>query len=294
VAVVGGNGWLVQSLDGDRLDAEAQSYEDAQKELRSGRVDLVIVASGDQGQRSVTYRFDPKNANSRLARLVADDTLQRALGREDPVVSEDLAVREKGARYIDFLLPGLIGMNVMSSSMWGMGYALVLNRKRKLLKRVAATPMRRSHYLLAYVLSRVFLLWLEVALVVLAGFLIFDVEIQGSLASFGLVAFFGAAGFSGLGLLIAARLQNTEVASGWMNFVMLPMWLLSGCFFSYERFPEIIHPLIKLLPLTALNDALRGIANHSDSLLALGPELAVIATWGVGCFFIALHRFRWQ
>ncbi len=290
VAVVNDSAWVLEALNGDRVDAELRSVAGARDDLRQGRVDLIVASNGD----GLVYRFDPKNTNSRLARLVVDDTLQRAEGRADTVVTEDQVVTEKGSRYIDFLLPGLIGMNVMSSSMWGMAYSLVLNRKRRQLKRMAATPMRRSDYLLSYVISRVILLWAEVALIAIAGVLIFDFSVQGSLASFGLVAFAGAAGFAGMGLLIAARLESTEVASGWMNFIMLPMWILSGCFFSYERFPEAVHPFIQLLPLTAVNDGLRAIANHGDSLLALGPELAVITAWGVGCFLIALRRFRWQ
>jgi ABC-type multidrug transport system permease subunit len=294
VAVVGEAQWVMPLFEGDRITAHRRSESAALDDLRVGRVDLVITPSEVVADRGVTYRFDPKNSDSRLARLVVDDALQRRAGRRDVVASQDAFVTEKGARYIDFLLPGLIGMNVMGSSMWGMAYSLVLNRKRRQLKRVAATPMRRSHYLLAYVISRVILLWLEIGFIAAAGFLIFGVEIQGPLSSFALVSLAGAAGFAGMGLLIAARLENTEVASGWMNFVMLPMWLLSGCFFSYEKFPAVIHPLIKHLPLTALNDALRAIANHANSLLSVGPELAVIAVWGVGSFALAMLRFRWQ
>lgn len=204
------------------------------------------------------------------------------------------AAGEPPERYIEFLIPGLIGLNLMGSSLWGVAYAIVQTRVRKLLKRFAASPMLRSDYLLALVLSRLAFLGAEVAALLLAGYLLFGVRVSGSWLALGLVCLAGALSFTGLALLVGARPTTVETASGWMNFVMLPMWVLSGSFFPYDRFPDAVLPAIRALPLTALNDALREIMNEGAGLAATWPELAVLAAWGIAGFLFALKTFRWQ
>jgi ABC-type multidrug transport system permease subunit len=191
-------------------------------------------------------------------------------------------------------VPGLIGLNLMGSSMWGIGFNLVLARKRKLLRRYAVTPMRRGHFLLSYFFSRAMFLVMELAVLIGFGKLIFGTHIQGSFPALIVASVLGAAAFAAIGFLIGARLTSTEVAGGWMNFVQLPMWLLSGSFFSYERFPEWLQLPIKLLPLTAANDALRRIYNEAATLSNIGFELAVLVAWSVVGFAVALKAFRWQ
>jgi len=203
-------------------------------------------------------------------------------------------VVEPGARYIDFLIPGLIGLNLMGSGMWGLGFALVQARNRKLLKRLAATPMRRSHFLLSFMLSRLAFLSFEVAMVVVFGWVVFGVAVHGSIVSLGLIALVGSLSFAGVGLLVASRPKTIEGVSGMMNLVMLPMWLLSGTFFSYARFPDFLQPAIKALPLTALNDALRAVMNDGSSLSSNWVALTVLAGWGLISFVVALKIFRWQ
>ena len=203
-------------------------------------------------------------------------------------------VIEPGARYIDFLIPGLIGLNLMGSGMWGLGFAIVSARGKKLLKRFAATPMRRSHYLLSFILSRLIFLSLEVAALVGFARLVFGVVVRGSLIDLAVCAVVGALAFSGLGLLVAARPRTVEGVSGLMNFVMLPMWLLSGTFFSATRFPQWFQPLIKALPLTALNDVTRAVMNDGLPLLSHWPQLAIVLAWGLVSFAVALRIFRWQ
>lgn len=261
--------------------------------LQAGNVDLVLDAAVAAPLR-VTYRFDPTRPEARAARLAVDDALQRALGRSDPVVVRDEYVSEPGGRYIDFLIPGLVGLNLMGSGMWGLGFAVVQARTRKLLKRFAATPMRRSHYLLSFFLSRLAWLVLEVAAVVGAGWALFGVAVRGSVWALAMVALLGAMAFAGLGLLVAARPRTIEGVSGWMNFVQLPMWLLSGTFFSYARFPTAVQPLIRALPLTALNDSLRAVINQGAPLHACGVEIAVLVAWGGASFALSLRLFRWQ
>ncbi len=275
------------------LTAEAMAPEAAAEALRKTKVALVVDVGTVTSSRTV-YHFDPLQPESRAAHLSADDALQRAAGRRDVLEPLDRPVEEHGRRYIDFLLPGLLGLNLMGSSLWGVGYAIVDARARKLMKRIAATPVRRAYYLLSFVLSRMVLLVLEVALLITFGALAFDVRVQGSLLDLGLGATFGAASFAGLALLVAARPTRPEVASGWMNFLMMPMWLLSGSLFSYERYPEFLHPFLRLLPLTALNDALRAVINDGASIFSRGSELLVLAVWGGLSFVLALRWFRWQ
>jgi ABC-2 type transport system permease protein len=277
---------------GDDGDVSVQRLDPAgaADELRTGRVDIVVVA----GDASFTYRYDSTRPRSREARLAVDHALQSALGRVDVARVEDETVTERGGRYIDFLIPGLIGLNVMSSSMWAIGYTVVLARRRRLLKRLAATPMRRSHYLLSFMLSRLLFLLAEVAALVAFGWLVFGVAVHGSIAWLAAIAVVGGGSFTGMALLVASRTDSTEVAAGIMNAFMLPLWLLSGAFFSYERFPEAVHPLIRALPLTALNDAMRAVMNEGAGVLATLPEVGVLAAWGLAGFLIALRLFRWH
>lgn len=281
--------------DAERINSRRCSAAESAAALRAGRVDLSVTPTqGDDGELTLAYRYDQMRAESQQAHLVVDRALQRGLGRRDAANTRTEPVTETGGRYIDFLIPGLIGLNLMSSAMWGIGYPIVLARRRRLLRRLAATPMRRSHFLLAHMFSRLLFLALEVVALLFFGWIIFGVVIHGSLAWVGVISIIGGLSFMGLALMIAARPDNTEVASGWMNAVMLPMWLLSGAFFSYERFPEVIHPLIQLLPLTAFNDALRLVINEGAPFWQTLPQIAVMAVWGTIGFLIALRTFRWQ
>lgn len=282
---------LIEKLTAsDRLNAEPLSRSVAEKKLARTEVDLLVeVANG-----SVHFRFDQKKETGPFARMVTDDVLQRAAGRVDRLKTSETKTSEPGTRYIDWLIPGLIGMNLMGSSMWGVGYNLVVARKRRLLRRYAVTPMRRTHFLLSYFLSRSFFLVMELSILVTFGALMFGTTIQGSYLAFVLVAYLGAASFAGISLMIGARLDNTETANGWMNFVQLPMYILAGAFFPYQNFPEFMHGPIRLLPLTALNNALRSIYNEGTGLLGVMPEMAVLALWGVAGFFVAVRSFRWQ
>jgi ABC-2 type transport system permease protein len=286
---------VAELLRGDAsLTVEVLPADTASRSLQKGKVDVVLVATGDGAAPNVTYRYDAARAESRAARLAVDATLQRAAGRRDPVPTGEENVVEVGSRYIDFLIPGLVGLNLMGSGMWSVGFAVATARTRKLLKRFAATPMRRSHYLASFALSRLVFLFLEVAAIVGFGHLVFGVKVRGSLIDLATVSLVGAACFAGVGLLVAARARTIEAVSGWMNLVMLPMWLLSGSFFSYERFPAAVQPAIRALPLTALNDGLRAVMTDGAPLIATWPQLAVLTGLGVVSFVVCLRIFRWQ
>ena len=261
----------------------------AERRLRTGRIALVVVP-GDP----LVYRFDSARAESRTARLHADDAIQRAYGRRDVRRVAEVKVAEKGARYIDFLLPGLLGMNLMGTGMWGVGYGVVNLRVKKLLKRLLASPMRRSDFLLSFGLARLVTVFVEAPLLVGFGMVAFGVPMRGSIAALAAVVLLGAAAFAALGLLVAARPRTLEGVSGWMNLVMLPMWVLSGSFFSSANFPDVMQPFIEALPLTALNDALRGVMLDGSGLAALAMPIGVLGAWTVVSFGVALRVFRWR
>jgi ABC-2 type transport system permease protein len=178
--------------------------------------------------------------------------------------------------------------------MWGIGFALVDMRQRKLLKRFVATPMRRSDFLMALASSRLIMMVIEVVLLLTFGVLIFQMRVLGSLWSILLIGAIGAIAFGGLGLLTASRAQKIESVSGLINIVMMPMWIFSGVFFSYERFPVAVQPFIKALPLTALNDALRATILEGSSLFSQSGRIGVLALWGGISFVLALRWFRWS
>lgn len=279
-------------LKSTRVHAERMSQAEASRELGRTKIDLIV--DQPDSSRPLVFKLDPAQEKSLLARAITDDVLQRAAGRKDARPIDEQRVSERGSRYVDFLLPGLIGLNLMGSSMWGIGFNLVLARKRKLLRRYAVTPMRRSHFLLSYFCSRSLFLVLELAVLIGFGRLVFGTQIQGSIVGLLVAAALGAAAFAAIGFLIGARLTSTEVAGGWMNFVQLPMWLLSGSFFSYERFPHWLQLPIRVLPLTAVNDALRRVYNDAGGLSSIGFELGVLAVWALLGFAVAIKAFRWQ
>jgi len=285
--------WLARSPD---LQVQKLSPDEAEQALRTGKVDLVVrsVPGPAVSGSTFSFRFDPTRPQSRIARFTAADALERGLGRADLTIIREENVTAAGDRYIDFLIPGLIGLNLMGSGMWGIGFAVVQARTRKLLKRFAATPMRRSHYLLSFMLSRLVGLAPEVAALVAFAWAVFGVQVRGGLIALLIVSLLGSFAFAGMGLLLAARTQTIEAVSGWMNLVQIPMWLLSGTFFSYSRFPQFLHPFIRALPLTALNDALRAVMNNGLPLHASWLEISVLLVWASLSFAFALRLFRWQ
>jgi ABC-2 type transport system permease protein len=294
VGVVGASGdtSLVAALrGGSELDPRLLTDSAAEQALRTGDAALVVVRGAGGG---IEYRYDNTRPESRTARLLVDDALQRSEGRNDPIPVHDQLVRERGARYIDFLIPGLLGMNLMGSGIWGLGFAIVDARKKRLLKRLIATPMSRWQYLASFALSRLTLLFLEVGLLLGFAVLVFGVPLRGSLPLLVVTCLLSSLAFASLGLLIASRAQTMEGASGLMNLAMLPMWIFSGVFFSASRFPDAIQPLIQALPLTAVIDALRANILRGAGWQTVAPELGVIVLWMAGSFLLALKLFRWR
>ncbi len=296
VAIVAGAGaqeaeaLLQRSAQHASFKIDVPDEQAARRGFRLGKYDLVIEPDGNRG---LLYRYDPARPESVLAKAEVDNALQAAAGRKDVVATAVVTSSEPGSRYIDFLIPGLLGMNQMNSGMWGIGFALVDMRQRKLLKRFVGTPMRRGDFLLALMSSRLVLMIIEIALLLTLGVLVFHMKVLGSLFSIVFLGSVGAMCFGGVGLVTASRTQKIESVSGIMNLVMMPMWIFSGVFFSYERFPAVIQPLIKALPLTALNDALRASILEGTPLIHQWPRLLVMFLWGGVSFGLALKWFRW-
>jgi ABC-2 type transport system permease protein len=283
---------LAQPLRQEKLLSVRQlTAEAAQEALRTGKVAL-LAEPGPGG--SVEFHYDDTNPEGRAARLLADRAIQRAAGRVDPVTANDVLMREPGSRYIDFLIPGLLGMNLMGSAIWSMGFAIVDARRKKLLKRLVASPMPRPYYLLSFLLSRILMLVVEVGVLVGFGALFFHVPVRGSFLDLAVVCVLGSLSFAALGLLLASRAKTIEAASGLMNVVMMPMWIASGVFFSSQKFPDVMQPVIKALPLTAVIDALRANMLQGSDLSQLAPQVGIILFWLVICFALALKLFRWR
>jgi ABC-type multidrug transport system permease subunit len=296
VAIVRGRGaqeaeeLFARSPQHASFKVEVEDEATAGKGFRLGKYDLIVEPNGKGG---FEYRYDPARPESVQAKTEANNALQTAAGRKDVVATTAVTSSEPGSRYIDFLIPGLLGMNLMNSGMWGIGFALVDMRQRKLLKRFVGTPMRRGDFLLALLSSRLVLMIIEIGLLLTLGVVVFHMKVLGSVLAIVLLGAVGAMCFGGVGLLTASRAQKIESVSGLMNLVMMPMWIFSGVFFSYERFPAVIRPLIKALPLTALNDALRASILEGTPLVHQWSRLLVMFLWGGVSFVLALRWFRW-
>jgi ABC-type multidrug transport system permease subunit len=284
---------VVQALEKEeRFVAAVHDEDTARRRWRAGKSDVLVIA---EAGTKPSYRliFDPARTESLLARGAVNDALQRAAGRTDPLTVKTEELQEPGSRYIDFLVPGLLGMSLMGGGLWGVGFVITDMRIRKLLKRFLATPMKRSQFLAAIMISRLCFMIPEVLVLLIFSRLAFGVVIQGGIGAVIVLILLGAFTFAGVGLLVASRAKTVEAVSGLMNLVMLPMWMLSGIFFSSERFPDVAQPFIKLLPLTPLIDALRGVINEGQSLAEQLPRMAILAAWGVVTFLLALRWFRW-
>jgi len=278
----------LEAADGFRVEVVA--LQEARSRYAAGKVDIIVEPS-EGGYR---YFYDASRTEAEAAKIRVNDALQAAAGREDRISSTSELITEPGSRYIDWLIPGLMGMNIMGGGLWGLGFVTVDLRVRKLLKRYVATPMRRSDFLLALMASRLFFLLPEMVLIITVGHFVFGLEVQGNLLAVAALILVGAVCFAGIGLLVACRAEKVETVSGLMNLVMLPMWLLSGIFFSSERFPDAIQPFVQALPLTQLNNGLRGLILEGSSITGQWIPLLMLSGYGIVSFFLALTWFKWK
>ena len=282
---------LTQALRADQgLTADTVDEAEGTHELATGRILLLAIQRPD----GVAYKYDDTNPDARTARLLADRAIQAAAGRHDAVPASNDLVHEKGARYIDFVVPGLLGMNLMGSAMWGMGFTIVDARQKKLLKRLVASPMQKWQYLASFLLSRLAMLIIEVVFFLGFARVAFGVPFRGSLAELALLCLLTSLAFSGLGLLVSSRAKTMEAVSGLMNLVMLPMWILSGVFFSASRFPAVVQPFVRALPLTASIEAMRGNMLQGTDLGHTMAQVGILIAWFVIPFAVSLKIFRWR
>jgi ABC-2 type transport system permease protein len=278
-ALESAGGFTVRRIPADEID----------RAVRDGRAPVVVVPGTPPA-----YRYDEARAESQVARLAVDAALQKAAGRRDAFVPVAQPVEAVGSRYVDWLVPGLLGMNVMGTGLWSVSFSIVTARMRKLLKRLIATPMQRTHYLASHVLNRMAFLFLEAAVLLVFARAAFGVRVHGSVGAVIALAVVGALCFGALALLVSSRVRTIEAVSGLLNVVMLPMWVFSGVFFASSNFPDVMQPFIQALPLTALNNGLRAIMNEGVPLMSLWREMAILVAWGGSSFLLALRMFRWQ
>jgi len=282
---------LTQALAADKgLTAETIDEAGGTHALATGRILLLAIQRAD----GVAYKYDDTNPDARTARLLVDRAIQTAAGRRDAVEAANELEHETGARYIDFVVPGLLGMNLMGSAMWGLVFAIVEGRQKKLLKRLVDSPMPRWQYLASFLLSRLGILVIEVGVFLGFARVAFGVPFRGSIWQLCVLCLLTSMAFSALGLLVSSRAKTMEAASGLMNVVMLPMWILSGVFFSATRFPAVIQPVVRALPLTAAIDAMRGNMLQGMNLGQMMVQVGILAAWFVVPFAVSLRIFRWR
>ena len=262
-------------------------WEDALLMLKRGQATIIMEARSD----SLFFHFDPKNPESRLNYITLS-----AIIKDESFIKEtgSIKVLEKtGTRYIDFLIPGLLAMGIMNTFLWGISYALIEMRSKKLLRRMIATPMKKSSYLISHFVARVTLAIIEASVLYLFARLYFHIEIQGSLLALIMIFLAGNICFTGIGVLLASRTSSSRIGSGLINFISLPMTVLSGVFFSYHNFPDFVIPFIQTLPLTMLADSIRSIFTEGTGMTQNLPEFFILSGLGIVCFIIGLRIYKW-
>lgn len=270
----------------EKVTAEVLPKSECESRLQKGKTSLYLIVHPQE----IEYVYDPARSESVQARY----WVEAILSRQPATTPRVTFVSDPGSRYIDFLLPGLIGMNIMGGGLFGVGFVLVDMRVRKLFKRLMATPMRHSDFLLSLLIARLLFLLPEMASLLLVGWLWFGVPIHGSVFTVFAIILVGAAAFSGLGLLLGSRTEKTESMSGLVNMIMLPMYIFSGVFFSSKRFPEEAQPIIQALPLTQLIDALREVMLEGATFLEVSWRIGILFAYAVVSFSLALYWFKWR
>jgi len=257
--------------------------------LKRGESDVVITDSSAK----IRYHFDPSNAQAQLAYLKLSALLKSPTNVQ-PTQQQVAPLTLKGVRYIDFFIPGLMAFGIMSSLLWGISYTIIECRSQKLLRRMIATPMKKSNYLIAIMFVRTVMNAVEALILFFFAWLLFNIHIQGNIAAFALLFVAGNIAFTGISVLLSCRTSKTESGTGLINLVQMPMMLLSGIFFSYHYFPKWSIGVIKLLPLTALADGFRAVFNEGAGCLQVLTPTALLSALGAVCFIVGMRWFKWQ
>jgi ABC-type multidrug transport system permease subunit len=258
--------------------------------LKRGTVNIIL--KNDDGDTE--YHFDPMNPDAQLSYI----KLNTVIGPGKVVATESNAniklLTVTGTRYIDFLVPGLISMGVMMSCMWGISYGIIEKRSKKLLRRLVATPMKKSHFLIAMITVRISMNFVESAVLFLFALFVFDMVIQGDPGALILLFLAGNIAFSGLAVFVSSHTSNTEVGNGLINVVVMPMMVLSGIFFSYHNFPDWSIPVIQKFPLTMLTDGIRSIFNEGAGYAEVTIPILILVATGIIFFIAGLKIFKWH
>jgi ABC-type multidrug transport system permease subunit len=265
-------------------------WDEAVKLLKRGTVNVLLVGMAD----SVEYHFDPMNPDAQLTYLKLSSILGHGDAPQVQTTTEVKPLTVTGTRYIDFLVPGLIGMGVMMSSMWGISYGIIEKRSKKLLRRLVATPMKKSHFLIALIAVRITMNFIESSVLFLFALIAFKMTIQGSISALILMFLAGNIAFAGIAVLVSSHTSNTEVGNGLINAVVFPMMVLSGIFFSYQNFPGWSLPFIRNLPLTMVTDGLRSIFNEGAGFHEVTLPIIILITIGAVFFGVGLKIFKWH
>jgi ABC-2 type transport system permease protein len=265
-------------------------WPEAIKFLKRGTINVLLVDLKD----SVEYHFDPMNSDAELTYLKLSNIIGKGEVISAKAITEIKPLTVSGTRYIDFLVPGLITMGVMMSSMWGISYGLIEKRSKKLLRRLVATPMKKSHFLIALITVRVIMNCIESSVLLLFAIIAFKMSVQGSISALILIYIAGNIAFAGIAVFTSSHTSNTEVGNGLINFVVFPMMILSGIFFSYQNFPDWSIPVIKNLPLSMLTDAVRSIINEGAGYNEVAIPILILLSVGVLFFSAGLKIFKWH
>jgi ABC-2 type transport system permease protein len=275
---------------GTGLIAKAEFTVASEKEIQDALKKGLCILYIDLQKGQPVCHYDPGNSEAVNLYLMLDRELAIQSGEKRYATEK---ITTKGIRYIDFLIPGLLAMGIMNSCVWGISWYLIELRMKKLLRRMMATPMKKSSFILSHFITRLCLTVFESCTLVLFGWLFFDLQMTGSLIALILLYLSGILAFGGIGLILASRTQSTHVANGLINAVVLPMTIVSGIFFSYQSFPEWMIPLIKILPLTILADSVRAIFNQGAGIAEMMVPCSVLSFIGLLFYFIGLKIFKW-
>jgi ABC-type multidrug transport system permease subunit len=256
------------------------------------RNDIELMVTYDEGRFGLT--FDPDNPNAKSAELITRNIIQEGSGRKDVAIIESHAIKASGNRYVDFLIPGLIGLTVMTSSLFGVGMTMVANRRDQLLKRFLITPINAREYIVSHIFGRFFVLFFELTGVLLAGWLIFRFKVQGNFLSFLAFVSLGTAVFTALGILLASRLKVIGTYSGITNLITFLLVGLSGVFFSTAILPTWLQDVVTYLPLAPFVTGLRKLAIEAAPFVELKHEVGLMCVYLVGISMAAKRLFRWS
>lgn len=286
---------MVLSLPDDKLGKttfilRAMDWKQAMVLLKRGNLSMVL----DEQEGQIQYHFDPMNPDAQLAYL----KLTKLLGMEGKTPpghnTEVKPLMVTGTRYIDFLVPGLIAMGVMMSSLWGVSYAIIERRSKKLLRRMVATPMKRSNFLIALITVRVLMNFVEAVLLLIFAWFAFDITIQGNLAALIILFLAGNFAFAGISIFISSHTAKTEIGNGLINAISMPMMVLSGIFFSYHNFPEWAIPAIQKFPLTMMADGMRSVMIEGAGFGEVYIPILILSASGLIFFVAGMRIFKWH